>query len=89
MGVIKSLVLLAGVAGFEPTHARVKVSCLTAWLHPNIIVIFGTFKMNVITICNNVKAENLCSAYCKFSSFIHRLATLQYPLVLPYSILCV
>ena len=27
---------LAGVAGFEPTHARVKVSCLTAWLHPNI-----------------------------------------------------
>ena len=27
---------LAGVAGFEPTRERVKVSCLTAWLHPNI-----------------------------------------------------
>ena len=25
---------LAGVAGFEPTHAGVKVPCLTAWLHP-------------------------------------------------------
>ena len=25
---------MAGVAGFEPTHARVKVLCLTAWLHP-------------------------------------------------------
>ena len=26
--------VVAGVAGFEPTHARVKVLCLTAWLHP-------------------------------------------------------
>ena len=25
---------LAGVAGFEPTNAGVKVPCLTAWLHP-------------------------------------------------------
>ena len=32
---------LAGVAGFEPTNARVKVSCLTAWLYPNIILILG------------------------------------------------
>lgn len=29
---------LAGVAGFEPTHAAVKVLCLTAWRHPNIII---------------------------------------------------
>ena len=27
---------MAGVAGFEPTDARVKVSCLTTWLYPNI-----------------------------------------------------
>ena len=27
--------LLAGMAGFEPTSARVKVWCLTAWRHPN------------------------------------------------------
>ena len=25
---------LAGVAGFEPAGAKVKVSCLTAWRHP-------------------------------------------------------
>ncbi len=30
---------LAGVAGFGPTNARVKVWCLTAWLYPNIIII--------------------------------------------------
>ncbi len=27
---------MAGVAGFEPTHARVKVWCLTAWRHPTV-----------------------------------------------------
>ena len=27
---------MAGMAGFEPTNARVKVWCLTAWRHPNI-----------------------------------------------------
>ncbi len=26
---------MAGVAGFEPTSAGVKVPCLTAWLYPN------------------------------------------------------
>ena len=29
---------LAGVAGFGPTNARVKVWCLTAWLHPNVLL---------------------------------------------------
>ena len=28
---------MAGVAGFEPTHNGVKVRCLTAWRHPNIL----------------------------------------------------
>ena len=28
---------MAGMAGFEPTDAGVKVPCLTAWLHPNEI----------------------------------------------------
>jgi hypothetical protein len=27
--------IMAGVAGFEPTHHGVKVRCLTAWLYPN------------------------------------------------------
>ena len=26
---------MAGVVGFEPTHADTKNRCLTAWLHPN------------------------------------------------------
>ena len=34
---------LAGVAGFGPTNARVKVWCLTAWLYPNILL----FQINV------------------------------------------
>ena len=38
---------LAGVAGFEPTHARVKVSCLTTWRHPTIFlrVIYSICKL--------------------------------------------
>ena len=28
-------VFLAGVAGFEPTNAGIKIPCLTAWRHPN------------------------------------------------------
>ena len=28
---------VAGVPGFEPGNAGVKVPCLTAWLHPNIV----------------------------------------------------
>ena len=28
---------VAGMAGLEPTNARVKVWCLTTWRHPNIV----------------------------------------------------
>ena len=27
---------MAGMAGLEPTNARVKVWCLTTWRHPNV-----------------------------------------------------
>ena len=27
---------MAGVAGFEPTDARIKIVCLTTWRHPII-----------------------------------------------------
>ena len=36
------MLLLAGVAGFGPTNARVKVWCLTAWLYP---IIFSTLQL--------------------------------------------
>ena len=31
---------MAGAAGLEPTHTGVKVPCLTAWLHPYVLVGF-------------------------------------------------
>ena len=38
---------LAGVAGFEPTNDRVKVYCLTAWLHPNDALKFMGWKVGL------------------------------------------
>ena len=32
---------LAGVAGIGPAHVRVKVWCLTSWLHPKIVIAQG------------------------------------------------
>ena len=32
---LNQTLIMAGMAGFEPTSARVKVWCLTAWRHPN------------------------------------------------------
>ena len=43
---------LAGVAGFEPTNAGIKIPCLTAWRHPNIYW--------------EASAFNLCGAGDKF-----------------------
>ena len=33
---------MAGVAGFEPTNARIKILCLTTWRHPYVLsLIYG------------------------------------------------
>ena len=32
---------MAGVAGFEPTNAGVKVPCRTAWRHPIMATVAG------------------------------------------------
>ena len=37
--------VLAGVAGFGPTNARVKVWCLTAWLYPILLLVLRTFQL--------------------------------------------
>ncbi len=34
-------VFLAGVAGFEPTNAGIKIPCLTAWRHPIALKKYG------------------------------------------------
>lgn len=44
MDLVKCLVIantwrilnMAGVPGFEPGYAGIKIRCLTAWLHPNL-----------------------------------------------------
>jgi hypothetical protein len=33
---IECWVVMAGAAGFEPTHGRIKTCCLTAWRRPCI-----------------------------------------------------
>ena len=47
---------MAGVAGFEPTDARVKVSCLTTWLYPNKIKYNG---VNSGTRTHDFQSHNL------------------------------
>ena len=32
---------MAGMAGFEPANAGVKVPCLTAWRHPTVFWEYG------------------------------------------------
>ena len=48
---------MAGMAGFEPTHTRVKVWCLTAWRHPNMKGFPNPDTQNTIAqfsrFCNN------------------------------------
>ena len=41
---------LAGVGGFEPPNARVKVWCLTAWRYPNIESIYLYLYYSVVLI---------------------------------------
>ena len=36
---------MAGVAGFEPTNARIKILCLTTWRHPNTMSCQPLFNM--------------------------------------------
>ena len=50
---------MAGVAGFEPTNARVKVSCLTAWRHP-----YDNTKYYIL--CYSVCKEYLFCVGCQF-----------------------
>ncbi len=42
---------MAGMAGFGPTDAGVKVPCLTAWLHPMVRCCFAyKSKFNAVII---------------------------------------
>ena len=39
--ILPLLVVLAGVAGFEPTNDGIKIRCLTAWRHPYEYFVFS------------------------------------------------
>ena len=58
---------LAGVAGFGPTNARVKVWCLTAWLHPNEMIDY-ILLYHILRYLSIGKAKNgdVCATiFCK------------------------
>ena len=50
---------LAGMAGFEPTDAGVKVPCLTAWRHPNRQMILYHNLVNISSV-----AVRICPRIC-------------------------
>ena len=53
---------MAGMAGFEPTRARVKVSCLTAWRHPIILCSAFASHGRFYHICKRLSIE-ICEIY--------------------------
>ena len=55
---------MAGGVGFEPTHARVKVLCLTAWLRPYkmwlfIFFVFKAFAMQMNGVDSEVRTHGI------------------------------
>ena len=35
---LRTYLKVAGVEGFEPSNGGFRVLCLTAWLHPNVVI---------------------------------------------------
>ena len=63
------------MAGFEPTNARVKVWCLTAWRHPNIWCITSTSDTRNIISCTFL----FCNPFFKFFCPLRFLLLQQLP----------
>ena len=66
---MRPLRLMAGVAGFEPTNAGVKVPCLTAWLHPN-----RAFAVHLIFLPFYFDTNLLIHKNYKFNNFLIRVS---------------
>ena len=49
---------MAGVEGFEPSNAGVKVLCLTAWLHPSIGDKDYSLSLFIALIANTIAVIN-------------------------------
>ena len=62
-GAVTKVVCLAGVPGFEPGIAGIKIRCLTTWLHP--IRFIGKRRVlvnspgNQATVCGRQLVKNL------------------------------
>ena len=59
------MLFLAGMAGFEPTNARVKVWCLTAWRHPKIHPVIITESGRIVkSVLIFVEILEICAFLC-------------------------
>ena len=67
---LNQTLIMAGMAGFEPTDAGVKVPCLTAWRHPNsdTRLLYHTF-----AVLSTVKNEFSCTFLTKISCFSKKM----------------
>ena len=79
-------IFLAGMAGFEPTNARVKVWCLTAWRHPNVFNFFFTVS-TIVKPTQNVGAKAIKLLFLLPFSLGPRTASFH-PTVGTYRLLC-
>ena len=61
--------VLAGVAGFEPTNDGVRVRCLTAWRHPNIQ--FAPRRASTNTYCTT-RRENYQAFLYRFTKIFSK-----------------
>ena len=59
---LNQTLIMAGVAGFGPTHAGVKVPCLTAWLHPITHILIVSQKYRFVKTRGTICSEGVCVA---------------------------
>ena len=59
---LNQTLIMAGVAGFGPTHAGVKVPCLTAWLHPITHMLIVSQKYRFVKTRGTICSEGVCVA---------------------------
>ena len=69
---LNQTLIMAGVAGFGPTNAGVKVPCLTAWLHPNIL--FVICRQSAFANCRSTLYHIRYFMSTFFCSYTHRFS---------------
>ena len=69
-GSLKLIELMAGAAGFEPTHGGIKTRCLTAWLRPcrNYSYLFRMVRKKRLELLRLAALEPKSSASTNFAT---------------------